>query len=608
MVITQHSGSGKANQYFLRGFNLDHGTDFAVSVDDMPVNMRSHAHSQGYADLNFIIPELVQSISYEKGLFSAENGDFSAAGAAQFHLVNSLPRDFVKIELGEDDFARFVAGSTMKSGEHSATTVGIEAAYANGPWDNPEHGRRFNTMIRQSWSRGSNEFAVTALGYHGEWDSTDQVPLRAINDGLIGLFGAIDPTDGGSSDRASLSFDWTRRDTTATTKLNLYAIYYRLNLFSDFTYALDNPVNGDQFNQRDRRGIFGGTFERSWNGSLAGHQSSTSLGAQLRDDLIDVGLFRTEQRNRIATIRNDDVHESSLGLFAKNTLHLTDWLRFESGLRADLYRFKVDSNLAVNSGTRDAAIASPKLSLIMGPWSKTEFYFNAGEGFHSNDARGTTITVDPADASTPVDRVNPLVRAKSAEVGARTSVLPGLVSTVSLWALDLNSELVLTGDGGATEPNGPTRRYGVEFANFYRATSWLTFDGDVAFTHARYRDDAGNGVHIPNSIATVVTAGAAVNLLTGWFGALRTRYFGKQPLIEDNSVTAPSSLNYNARVGWRSRNWEIALDVLNLFDRANYDIAYYYESQLRGETAPVADIHLHPAEPRTFRMSFTRRF
>jgi TonB dependent receptor/TonB-dependent Receptor Plug Domain len=608
VVITQHSGSGKANQYFLRGFNLDHGTDFAVSVDDMPVNMRTHAHGQGYADLNFIIPEFVESITYQKGLYSAENGDFSAAGAAQFHLVNSLTRAFTKIEIGEDEFARIVAGSTVKTGAHSSTTVGMEAAYANGPWDNPEHGRRFNAMVRHTWSSGSNEFALTALGYHGDWDSTDQVPLRAINNGLIGLFGAIDPSDGGRSSRASLSFDWKRRDPMTSTKLNLYAICYRLNLFSNFTYALDNPVDGDQFNQRDQRGIFGGTFERTWNRDLAGRKSSTSIGAQVREDLIDVGLFHTVKRNRIGTTRNDEVREGSLGIFAKNTLQLTQWLRLDSGLRVDGYHFKVDSDLPANSGTRSAVIISPKVSLIFGPWKKTELYLNAGEGFHSNDARGTTIAVDPSDASVPVDRVNPLVRAKSVEAGVRTSVLPGLVSTVSLWALDLDSELLFVGDGGATEPNGPTRRYGVELANFYRVNPWLALDADVAFTHGRYREDTGDGTRIPNSLSTVVTAGAAINLPTGWFGAIRTRYFGRQPLIEGNSIVAPSSLTYNGRIGWRGRDWEIALDVLNLLDRPNYDIAYYYESQLPGEASPVADIHLHPAESRTFRMGFTRRF
>ncbi|HWA08755.1 MAG TPA: TonB-dependent receptor [Opitutaceae bacterium] len=611
VIITQHSGDGKANQYFLRGFDLDHGTDFASSVDGLPVNMRTNAHGQGYSDLNFIIPEFVENISYQKGQSFAENGDFSAAGAAQFHLFDALPRNFAKIELGENEYARLVLGDTEKHGAGGLTTLGFEAGYNNGPWVQAEDASHFSGLARQSWSAGDNEFKLTALGYHGDWNSTDQVPFRAIAAGTIDRFGNIDPTDGGSSDRDSLSFDWINRGSNATTRLNLYAIYYRLSLFSDFTYFLVDPVNGDQFNQRERRGVFGGSLERTWTGALGAHKSETTVGAQLREDAINVGLFDTVQRRYLATVRSDDVNEGSIGLFAKNVLHVNDWFRIESGLRGDAYRFKVDSDLPANSGTRTATIASPKLNLTFGPWDKTELYLNGGYGFHSNDARGVLTTVDPG-SGLPVERAKPLVRALSAEAGVRTSFLPGLVSTVSFWALDLDSELVFSGDSGGTEASGPTRRYGVELANFYRATPWLAFDADLSFTHARYRDREGDapnaGTYLPNSIGTVLTAGSVVNLPSGWFGSLRVRYFGPQPLIEDDSVQGPSSLTFNGRVGWRHRDWEAAVDVLNLLDRANDDIAYYYESQLKTETAPVADIHLHPAEERTFRVSVTRRF
>ena len=611
VIITQHSGDGKANQYFLRGFDLDHGTDFATTVDDMPVNMRTNAHGQGYSDLNFIIPEFVQNITYQKGLSFAENGDFSAAGAAQFHLVDTLPKNFAKVEVGEDDYTRFVFGDTVNTGANAATTLGFEAGYNNGPWTNPENARHFAGLVRHTWSSGDDTFALTALGYHGEWNSTDQVPLRAIDSGQIGRFGTENPADGGSSDRDSLSFDWTNYGADSTTKLNLYAIYYRLSLFSDFTYFLNDPVNGDQFNQREDRGVFGGTLAHTWTGDLLSKKSETTVGLQLRDDVIDVGLYNTKDRQYLSTVRHDQVNEGSVGLYGKNTLHLSDWFRVETGLRVDAYNFDVNSDLAANSGARTAAIASPKLSLVFGPWDKTEVYLNGGYGFHSNDARGVLTTIDPG-TGLPADRAKPLVRATSAEIGVRTSALPGLVSTVSLWALDLDSELVFSGDSGGTEASGPTRRYGVEFANFYRATSWLAFDADLSLTHARYRDTEGTapntGDYLPNSIATVFTAGTVVDLPSGWFGSLRARYFGPQPLIEDDSVTGPSSLTFNGRVGWHDKKWEVALDVLNLLDRANNDIAYYYESQLAGEPAPVADIHLHPAEPRTLRLSVTRWF
>jgi TonB dependent receptor/TonB-dependent Receptor Plug Domain len=612
VVITQHSGSGKANQYFLRGFNLDHGTDFAVTVDGLPVNMRTHAHGQGYSDLNFIIPELVQSVAYQKGVSFAENGDFSSAGAAQFKLVDSLAQGFAKVEVGEDNFYRFVAADTFRSGQTAATTLGFEGSYYDGPWENPENGRRFNGFARHAWTAGDTDFALTALGYHSEWDSTDQVAQRAIDSGLIGRFGTLNPTNGGDSNRASLSFDATRNGADSTTALNLYAIYYDLDLYSDFTYFLDDPFNGDQFNQRDERIIVGGALTHAWDSELAGRKTETKVGLQTRADFIDVGLFKTNQRARVSTVRDDYVQESSAGLFAETTLHVADWLRVQPGVRADAYYFDVDSDLAANSGTADDALVSPKLNVILGPWAKTEVYLNAGYGFHSNDARGTTITLDPSDGVTPVDPVDPLARSRGAEIGVRTAAVPGLVSTLSVWALELDSELLFVGDAGATEANGKTRRVGVEWANFYHVNEWLAFDADLAFTRARYAADAGGapniGRRIPGSIDTVLTGGAIITLPGGWFGTLRARYFGPQPLIEDNSVEAPSSITFNGAIGWKNRDWEIALSVLNLLDRDNNDIAYFYESQLATEGAPVADIHLHPAEPRTFRLAVTRRF
>ena len=609
LVITQHSGSGKANQYFLRGFNLDHGTDFAVTVDGLPVNMRSHAHGQGYADLNFIIPELVAGVTYQKGQYAAANGDFSAAGAAQFHLVDALPQKLVRVEFGDGEYTRVVLAGTARHPGGAATTAGVEAGYDNGPWLNAEHSRRFNLFTRHTWSRGADDFALTLLGYRGQWDSTDQIPRRAVLAGTLDRFGALDPSDGGQSDRESLAFDWARHGAEATTQLNLYALHYRLKLFSDFTYFLDQPVDGDQFNQRDNRTVLGGSLAQTRTAEPGGRKLDLAFGAQARADLIDVGLFHTRQRTLLSTVRNDHVHESSAALYAQGTLHVSEQFRVTAGLRADGYFFDVRSDNPLNSGRRAAALASPKLSLAFTPWARTEFYANAGLGFHSNDARGTVIRVDPADGVTPVDRVDPLVRAKSVELGLRTAVAPGLVSTVSLWALALDSELVFVGDAGGTEARGATHRYGVEFANYYRPVPWLALDADLAFTHARYRAAPSSADHIANSIGTVVTAGATVDLPHGFFSTVRARYFGPQPIIEDNSVRSPSSLTFNLRAGWRSRHWELALDVLNVLDQPNPDIAYYYASRLPGEPAGgVDDVHFHPAEPRTLRISFTRWF
>ena len=612
VVITQHSGGGKANQYFLRGFNLDHGTDFSLNVDGLPVNMRSHAHGQGYADLNFIIPEFVQSIDYTKGPFAAEVGDFSAAGAARFHFLKTLPCNFATVELGENNFARFVAGATaLRPGATaSATTLGFEATHDDGPWVLPENLRRTSAFARHTWSASRDrEFSLTALAYRARWNSTDQIPLRAIERGTLDRFGHVDPTNGGETDRASLSFDWTARTTDSETHLNLYALTYRLNLFSNFTYFLDDPVNGDQFNQRDRRSVFGLGLTRTTALSFFNRPTTVTTGLQLRDDLIgELALRHTARRALLDTIRSDDVHQASAGLFAQASTRWSKHVRTDLGLRGDAYYFDVTSDTPRNSGRRTAALASPKFGLVLGPWSKTEFYLNAGLGFHSNDARGTTIRVDPADGTTPVDRVTPLVRSRGLEAGLRTSFTPGLVSTVSLWSLDLDSELVFVGDAGGTEPSGATRRYGIEFANFYRATPWLTLDADVSFTHARYRAGA-LADRIANSIGTVVTAGLVVGRTTGPFASVRLRSFGTQPLTEDNSVIQPTSTTLNARIGWKNRDWEFALNVLNALDRRSDDIAYFYTSRLQGEPAAgLDDTHVHPAEPRTLRLSVTRRF
>ncbi|GAB1488870.1 TonB-dependent receptor [Opitutaceae bacterium] len=604
VVITQHSGGGKANQYFLRGFNLDHGTDFSVSVDGMPVNMRTHAHGQGYADLNFLVPEFVESVGYSKGPFFAAVGDFSGAGAANFRLFSELPNDFVTLEAGEHGYLRTVAGVTTHRGAN-ATTFGVEAEHYDGPWLLEDDFRRFNGLIRHTWTAGMGSFSLTALGYHAEWNATDQIPLRAVESGVLDRFGFVDPSNGGVTDRVSVSFDGTIKAADGETRFNAYAIHYRLNLFSNFTYFLDDPVNGDQFNQRDRRLIAGGELARTWSGE---GRASTTLGVQMRADVINgLALNRTAQRAVQSVVRSDDVTQASAGLFTSTTLQFSERLRGEFGLRGDLYFFDVESDNPLNSGEATAGIFSPKASLVYSAGEKTELYFNVGHGFHSNDARGTVIRVDPISGG-PADRVDPLSRSLGFEAGLRTSFVPGLVTTVSLWQLDLDSELVFVGDAGGTEASEASRRYGIEVANFYRVGSWLTLDADIAFTHARYRD-AGPDDRIANSLDTVITAGATVDWASGWFAGLRLRYFGDQPLIEDDSVRAPSSLTLNGRLGYATRDWEAAVDVLNLLDRENNDIAYFYGSRLPGEAADgVEDVHFHPAEPLTVRFSLTRRF
>ena len=596
MVVTQHSGDGKANQYFLRGFNLDHGTDFAFSVDGVPVNLRTHAHGQGYSDLNFMIPELVSAIEYRKGPFYADVGDFSGSGAAEIKYVDTLPSGIATLQGGMYGYARALIADAPELGP-GRLLYALEYNHYEGPWDLKQHSNRYNGVLRYS----VGEFKISANVYIApQWRSTDQIPARAVD--AIGRYGNVDPTDGGRTSRYALSADWTHDDANVTTKLTAYAVYYRLDLYSNFTYFLDDPVNGDQFAQIDRRLMTGADVRQSRRSTWFGRDVENIYGVQVRNDWIPrVELFHSAQRQRLETYSNDRVEEFSAGAHVTNKIQWTEWFRSEVGVRADVYAIDVDAGVEANSGEDVSAIVNPKAALVFGPWANTEFYVNGGSGFHSNDARGVTTTTNAgvAQEAAPL-----LVRTWGTEVGARTSIVPGLVTTVGLWYLISNSELTFAGDSGDTEANGKSRKYGVEWANFYAPTDWLTLTADASFTHARYTD----GAYIQNAIPFVLTGSATVNTPIGIFGALRLRHFSDRPLSDDGDVRTDGSTIVNAKVGFRHAWWEASVDVLNIFNSKSNDIAYFYTSRLQSETAAVDDTHQHPVEPVAARVSLTARF
>ena len=637
VIITQHAGGGKANQYFLRGFNLDHGTDFATSLDGMPLNLKTHAHGQGYTDLNSLIPELIDHVDYVKGTYTAANGDLSTAGSADFKLFDVMPRDLASLEFGENNYYRaLIAGSLRfdvdamvpnppssknpgknavaqpRSGEINALTYALDYNYYDGPFVLDEEFSRWTGMLR--WFKGDedNHFAATFIGYRSSWASSDQIPQRAINRGLIDRLGYLDPSNGGDTQRYSLNLEWATRTGDVVTRANVYGIYYDLDLFSNFTYFLDYPEQGDQFEQAEQRWIFGGNIARTWERrSIFGHEADVTLGFQTRHDVINgIGLYRTENRERFRTIREDDVYEASVGVFADTSIHWNSWFRTNVGVRGDLFHFDTSSDNPANSGDDLAGIVSPKVSAIFGPWKETELYLNFGTGFHSNDARGVSTVVDP-NTGDRIPKVDPLVRTMGGEFGIRTQAVPHLTSTLSFFWLQSDSELVYVGDAGLNEPGPGSERYGIEWSNYWRPTDWFSMDAEVAVTHGRFVD-AGNNDHIPSSVPLMFAAG--INLGAqgdndGFFANLRARAFGRRPLVEDNSVKGKSSFLVNAGAGYRHKNWEVAVECLNLFDRKDNDIEYYYASRLPGEDAAgVDDIHLHPTEPRTFRLRVTYRF
>jgi hypothetical protein len=605
LVVTQHSGAGKANQYFLRGFNLDHGTDFAVHVDGMPVNLPSHGHGQGYADLNFLIPELVEHIHYRKGPYYADEGDFSAAGAAHVHLKRSLEAGYADLKTGSFGYRRGLFGASQPV-EGGSLLAMLETGQDDGPWQNPEALRKLNGVLRYSNGDDKNGFTLTGMAYESHWNATDQVPLRAVEDGSLGRFGAVDPTDGGRAARYSLSTQWARADASSATRASAYVFHSKLDLFSNFTYFLNDPVNGDQFEQVDRRTVMGGDASHTWHSQLQGREVEHTGGIQLRnDDIPEVGLHSTVARRRLATVRNDSIKQSSGGLYYLNSIAWSPWLRSLAGIRADAYRFRVDSDNALNSGATSATLVSPKLGLVLGPWSNMEYFANYGYGFHSNDARGATIAIDPATGA-PVQRVTPLVRAKGGELGVRAAPFRGAQTSVALWRLDIASELLFVGDAGTTEANRPSRREGIEWASYFKPSRSITADFDMTLSRARFKDDDPAGAHIPGAASR--TASGGLTYAEGrWSGGMRLRYFGPRPLTEDNSVRSGSSSLINAKLAYSAtKQVRLGFEVLNLLDRKVDDITYFYASRLPGEApSGVEDRHFHPAEPRTLRLSLT---
>ena len=635
VIITQHAGGGKANQYFLRGFNLDHGTDFAIDIDGMPVNMRTHAHGQGYADLNILIPELVEQVDYEKGVYAARNGDLSSAGAAHFKLYDFLPQGIASVTWGENNYYRGLLADSFAIGQTGHLTLALEYNYDDGPWVLPEQFSRWNGLARYFAGDKDNYFAITAMAYSGTWQSSDQIPRRAIDDGRLPRLGYVDSRAGGDSQRYSLQLDWRSTENGSAPadpgkasgksvldkagpapsiaddvwRANAYGVRYTLDVFSNFTYFLDNPERGDEFEQAEERWVAGGEAAREWNNrDVFGTLTNFVLGVQTRHDWIDpIGLYKTDARQRFDTVRQDRVYEGSVGLFAEATSHWTDWFRTVLGVRGDYFWFETGSDDSRNSGEESKGLINPKFSAIFGPWKETELYLNFGTGFHSNDARGVNNTVDPQTGD-PLVPVDPLVRTFGAEVGVRTQIIPTLTLTTSLWWLDSDSELVYVGDAGTNEPGPASRRYGVEVAAYWRPTEWFTLDGEFAATHARFRD-SGDLDHIPDSVPWMGNVGLTVGKTEGLFANVRARFFAKRPLVEDESVEGRDSFLVNGAVGYRTERWEVAVECLNLFDRKDNDIEYYYTSRLPGEPEEgVDDIHLHPTEPRTFRVRATLKF
>jgi hypothetical protein len=632
LIVTQHSGEGKANQYFLRAFNLDHGTDLATEIDDMPVNMPTHAHGQGYTDLNFLIPELISDLHFKKGPYYVDEGDFATAGTVRMDLASEVP-DSATLGFGQDGYRRGLLMGSTRIG--SGTLVGAGEIYHNdGPFDHPDDYNRLNGVLRYHYGTNSDYLTVTAMAYSGRWNATDQVPERAIESGLIDRFGSLNPTDGGNSRRSSLSFNRIKRTDNDQVQFSAYVIRYKLDLWSTFTYYLQDPVYGDQMLQHDDRVVYGLKGSKTWWMSLGGFSMSNLLGMQVRvDDIRDVGVDHTFERQYLSTRQDASVLEANGAVYFENTTQWLPQLRTVVGLREDWFSFDVKDKmlnangscnvqsdpLGCNTGDVHASIFSPKLGIILGPWGRTTYFITLADGYHSNDARGVTRSGENPD----VLPVTPLTRATSAELGIATDPLSAWHTTLDVFLLKLKSELVFDGDAGVTSPSGSTTRTGIEWGNTLRINPWLSADLNAAFSRARFDqntppDDLGcsdtspsypctqtmaiTGRYIPNSPTNVVDAGLTAQYPSGWFGSLRMRHFGESPLVEDNSARSPAYTTLDLQLGYqRLGKWLLAFDTFNLFNARWNDIEYYYVSRLQNEAAPRPDFVVHPGVPRTVR-------
>jgi hypothetical protein len=619
VAMTQHSTGGHAPIILLRGYNLDHGTDFATFVEGVPLNLPSHAHAQGYSDTNFLITDLIERIDFQKGPYAASVGDFATAGAANIAMPQSLPHPFATVEIGPNAFYRGAGGGSIERGDGQHWLYAGEVSHYDGPSVVSDDFNKAKGLLRYSDGNAREGRSLSVFGYRARWNASDGYPRRAVTNGYITRFGTLDPSDGGATQRYLAIGNWHRATDRALTRVTAYAQYYDFDLFSNLTFNTFDPILGDQIEQAEHRFTTGLLVSQQRAYSWSGRAVTLTGGLQLRHDRNHQELFNTVKRTPSikytgngatlpAQVFDNHINETSVSPYVEAQIQWTRWLKTMTGARGEIFHLGVDSDLPINSGTRNVAVVTPKLGVIFGPWARTELYLNAGSGFHSNHAAGVMQRDNPSA---------PIVRTRGAEVGMRTTVISNLQSSLALWIIDSDSELIYTPEDGFTVPSRPGRRYGVEWNNFYRVRRWLALDMDAAWSSARYRiDPKHEGRYIEDAIRGVLSAGVAVPELGRFSGSLRGRYLGPRWLVPDGSVSSHSSVIVNAdlqiRVGSRVT---LGVDLLNLLNRRYDDIEYYFATRIRDprpggalESSPQLDYVTHPGEPRTARVRWTVRF
>ncbi|MBX2890285.1 MAG: TonB-dependent receptor [Saprospiraceae bacterium] len=597
LFIAQHAGGGKAEQIFLRGFDIDHGTDINLTVDGMPVNMVSHAHGQGYSDLHFVIPEIIGSVEFKKGPYYADAGNFATAGLARFKTADALPNSFIKTEVGQFATARFVGAfdllgrNAARRNQHAY--VASEVFYSDGYFDSPQNFHRLNLFGKYNTQfDNGQQVAFSASAFQSKWDASGQIPVRAVENGLIGYFGAIDDNEGGITSRYNLNFEHLKSlKNNSLIKNQIFYTDYAFELYSNFTFFLEEPDKGDEIRQKERRRIFGYNGALQKEGSLSGKRLVSEIGLFFRnDDVSDNELSRTFQRSFTQyPIALGNVNETNTGAFVSATWEILPNLSLDAGGRFDLFQFQYENKLdSVYAPQRaNASLASPKLNLYYDLSKRVRLYINSGYGFHSNDAR---VVVPQAGRQI-------LPRALGVDVGAVFKPLPSMLFNLAGWHLDLEQEFVYVGDAGIVEPGGKTARYGVDLSARIQWLRHFFIDADVTYSHARATDEPEGNQFIPLAPRWTGTGGLAWDKGKGVFGSLRFRYLGDRPANEDNSLVAKGYFLLDAVGGWRRGGCELGFSVQNLMNTRWKEAQFETESRLRDEMEPVAEIHFTPGTP-----------
>ena len=596
-IAVEHSGgAGKADQYFLRGFDADHGTDVAFFSDGMPINFRTHAHGQGYTDLNFIIPETIEGLDVYKGAYLPEFGDFATAGAVNFRSRQVVKEGIVQLAGGQFDTQRYLLMFSPTK-EKVRTLIAAEGYYTNGPFQNDNRYFRGNLLGKMTLNpTARSEFSLTGTFHKAQWNGSGEIPFRAVTDGTINRFGSIDPSEGGTTIRSTGRLNY-HYDTPSGGQFfaNAYGQYYKFDLYTNFTFFLNNPVNGDGFQQSDRRVIYGG--DTGWRQSfdLFGIPSAVTAGVQARVDNAHVRLGTQFKRSPLGTTTDTDILEASYAPFLKTEFQPTQWIRLSGGVRSEIFTFDVRNRCPAcaeqPSGRASSGVVLPKANLILGPWFRTELFANYGEGYHSNDARSAVV---PGSS--------PLARAKTYEVGARSNPWgpDGLELIATLWAIDLQSELVFVGDDGTTDIRGPTRRRGVEVAARGQVFGPIDVNGSFTWAKAEFR----NGDAIPNAPELTAYGAVILRYPEGLTTQLQATYFGVRPLVEDRSFKSPSwvdvdlSSRYKIPVKLSHGRLEAFFFIQNLLNTHWEQATFAFQSRLRNEPAGVTDLHFVPGNPR----------